>query len=513
MIVFREQRTKLRTADLVPRCPSTDLRQLLIDFGQLESGVADALSPHHPAVAEMRRVAVNLGRIFSRPSRELDLTVRADVPAEVEVGVPEGYAYYAIFPEMYAQAAENFYREVRPEKSMIIGIRTIGTSLSAAVAGAIAEAGGKIESATVRPSGHPYDRVTNFQCAIDPDAYYLLVDEGPGLSGSSFASVAQALADAGIPDSRIVLFPSWDPDPSTLMSPLARARFPRHRKVVPQFDPELAYPGISNWHDVSAGKWRNLLCPTDPPAVNPHHERRKFLRADPPYILAKFVGFGTRGRQAYERSLALHEAGFSPQPLEFKNGFLFTAFVPGKPVSSTTQGLVLRIADYLNQLPISSAPAVPFDLIAEMIETNLAEAFDIDAAPIRQWRSMIEDAPTYELDGRMLPHEWIETSSGYLKTDAVDHFDDHFFPGPQDIAWDVASAVIEFSLDDSFLEKFNADIRRRMPFYKLAYAAFRLGYCRISEPLVDPQEAARFRQLEARYEAIVKQSPLLHHFV
>ena len=49
------------------------------------------------------------------------------------------------------------------------------------------------------------------------------------------------------------------------------------------------------------------------------------------------------------------------------------------------------------------------------------------ASAIHATRSLIEDAPAYELDGRMLPHEWIETSSGFLKTDAVDHFDDHFF--------------------------------------------------------------------------------------
>jgi hypothetical protein len=247
--------------------------------------------------------------------------------------------------------------------------------------------------------------------------------------------------------------------------------------------------------------------------VNPRHERRKFLRADPPHIVAKFAGFGSRGRQAFERSLALHDAGFTPAPLQFENGFLFTAFSRGTPVSHPTAPLARRIAEYLQFLPISSTPAVSFDTLAEMIETNLAEALDLNASPIRAMRSLIEDAPTYELDGRMLAHEWIETSSGFLKTDAVDHFDDHFFPGPQDIAWDVAAAAIEFSLDESFLQNFNADIQRRVPFYKLAYSAFRLGYCRMSESSVDHEDAARFRAVAARYETVTKGSPLLHHLV
>ncbi len=46
----------------------------------------------------------------------------------------------------------------------------------------------------------------------------------------------------------------------------------------------------------------------------------------------------------------------------------------------------------------------------------------------------------------MLPHEWIRTASGFLKTDAVDHQDDLFFPGCQDIAWDIAGAIVEFGI-------------------------------------------------------------------
>ena len=83
----------------------------------------------------------------------------------------------------------------------------------------------------------------------------------------------------------------------------------------------------------------------------------------------------------------------------------------------------------------------------------------------------------------MLPQEWLQTGSGYVKTDAVDHHDDHFFPGCQDIAWDIAGAAVEWgfpveALADRYL-RLQADpsLRSRLGFYITAYKAYRLGYC------------------------------------
>jgi hypothetical protein len=60
-----------------------------------------------------------------------------------------------------------------------------------------------------------------------------------------------------------------------------------------------------------------------------------------------------------------------------------------------------------------------------------------------------------ELDGRMLPHEWLITEAGYKKTDALDHHDDHFFPGAQDIAWDLAGAAVEFRMSpDALVDRY-----------------------------------------------------------
>ena len=79
----------------------------------------------------------------------------------------------------------------------VIGIRSIGTGLAAIVAAAL----GAKRPFTVRPVGHPFSRELRIgdglkeQLLADPHASFAIVDEGPGLSGSSFAAVIGWLRD------------------------------------------------------------------------------------------------------------------------------------------------------------------------------------------------------------------------------------------------------------------------------------------------------------------------------
>src|SRR5207244_3469305 len=58
-------------------------------------------------------------------------------------------------------------------------------------------------------------------------------------------------------------------------------------------------------------------------------------------------------------------------------------------------------------------------------------------------------------DGRMQPHKWLCTADRlWLKLDGTTHGDDHFFPGPCDIAWDIAGAIVEWELDAAAREHF-----------------------------------------------------------
>jgi hypothetical protein len=95
----------------------------------------------------------------------------------------------------------------------------------------------------------------------------------------------------------------------------------------------------------------------------------------------------------------------------------------------------------------------------------------------------------------------------------VDHHDDHFYPGPQDIAWDVAGTCLEFGLDGEarrgFLARYvresgDAAIAQRLPYHAVAYLAFRLGYASLAaESLGDDPDAARFRAETLRYRALL----------
>src|SRR5690606_5290298 len=51
-----------------------------------------------------------------------------------------------------------------------------------------------------------------------------------------------------------------------------------------------------------------------------------------------------------------------------------------------------------------------------------------------------------ETDNRLHRWEWLIADGRLLKTDALDHAHSHDFVGPQDIAWDVAGAIVEHDL-------------------------------------------------------------------
>jgi thiamine kinase-like enzyme len=84
----------------------------------------------------------------------------------------------------------------------------------------------------------------------------------------------------------------------------------------------------------------------------------------------------------------------------------------------------------------------------------------------------------------MAPHEWIRSHDGRLiKVDASQHGDDHFFPGPTDIHWDLAGAIVEWNMDADaeqyLLSQFRAKsgmIPDRTRLFSVAYSAFRASY-------------------------------------
>ena len=229
------------------------LRWLLIFAGQIQQGLEDALdvgallaapspiiapSPDlAPPPAEdlslldaMRAVTERLANAFvAAGQREIDVGAMLGLLAKLipnwetaphmrlTLKVPEGYAFYALYPEQYGAAAQQWAREHAGDTIStvrVIGIRSIGASLAAMVRASLESAGFNATWQTVRPTGHPFERHTNLgNIEIAPDEWALIVDEGPGQSGSSMASVAQGLVALGLPRNRIAFLPGHGGDP------------------------------------------------------------------------------------------------------------------------------------------------------------------------------------------------------------------------------------------------------------------------------------------------------------
>lgn len=511
MIAYRSQERVVETADLIGFIrehaasggedePPYDL---LVRYGELEAGVADA---DEPAAPVLRRAALQLGRLFYRQTgtawdsfRSSFAAVEAlTMPRRIQVSVPEGYAFYALYPEAYMAAVHRFVDECRPRTVCVIGIRSIGTSLSAVVAGTLVELGCRVETYTVRPQGHPFDRNVKLPDSVPHDVeWYAVVDEGPGLSGSSFTAVASQF-----PASRVVLFPSWEGDPSRFVNERAGGLWPNYRKYWSSYEPS----GIGGL-DLSAGKWREVLGAQV--AVQPQHEARKYLDGS---TLYKFAGLASYGRDKFERAAVLADAGYVPRPQSFDRGFIAFDFLPALPEGRCP---VERMAEYLayrsRQFP--SERSVAFDTMSAMMAFNAG-------VELGEFRREFEDRPAVAVDGRMMPHEWIRTARGWLKTDSVDHCCDHFFPGFADIAWDLAGACIEFQLT-SEQSALMIDLYRSISgdrvssglihFYEAAYLAFRLGYVAMAaQSTAGTPDQQRFHKLESMYQSRLKMAFPMH---
>ena len=176
----------------------------------------------------------------------------------------------------------------------------------------------------MRPTGHPYDR----QLELSPqlcewvgrfgrfgrsrDAGFLIVDEGPGISSSSFLAVAEGLsAGAASKASAFIWSGSRVVDPAgfagherrraldTLPLPCHAKRAVCLQRARERVSPEASGAGIFTA--------RRAPCP-------PRGRRwslAKFLGRDQRSIF-KFEGFGHYGEAIGERAKLLAECGFSP---------------------------------------------------------------------------------------------------------------------------------------------------------------------------------------------------------
>ena len=469
----------------------------LIHAGELEAALADAgTQSTSSAAAVTDALALNLCTgTFGTDDPEL-LTRKIEAPPLISISPPEGFTYYALHPLDFARAADEIARV--SDVFAVIGIRSIGTTLSAVTAAALGAQGKRAARITVRPVGHPYARAFEFT----PDhkrwiaeqelkgAHFLVVDEGPGRSGSTFLSVGEALRRTGIAGERITIVGSRQFDPQSLCVADAVERWQ-------QFHFISTTPGVrnrfQNWRYLGGGDWRMYFCEKeqDWPESWTQMERFKVLSPDGREFV-KFEGMGRIGREAGERAHVLAESGFSPETFGTADGFISYAAIHGKHLGphDLSSTILKRIARYCAfRMSEFRCDETQSSQLEEMLTYNLEQEFGRE---FRITAGRLTSVPIL-VDGRMQPYEWIASSSGRIvKTDGISHGDNHFFPGPCGITWDLAGAAIEWSLDrdstDFLLNRFRQfsgiDITHDFKLYLLAYCVFRLGFCKMARSTV-----------------------------
>ncbi|MCU1504314.1 MAG: Cell division protein FtsK, partial [Ilumatobacteraceae bacterium] len=372
----------------------------------------------------------------------------------VTVKEPEGFAFYALYAEQSLVAALAWAGEhpAGPggevddgEPILVVGVRSIGTTLSAVVAAALEHAGRSVRRITLRPTGAPFDR----HAQIDADelgdaAWVLVVDEGPGLSGSSMASVAEAVERAGLRPGRVAFLPGHGNDPGAEATPPVRARWARTPRYVAAHA-ALRWSGealagllaartsqilvtracVDRVEDLSRGEWRRVVYPTGRawPAACAPFERTKLrcVLADGTAVLWRYVGTDDTHLAGLRRRAT---RGFGPEVLGTAHGFVATRWIDGRALvaEDAAPAMVDLIGAQLDA--VTAAPLTvqelrdAIDRIGDALHRNTSEALGVDEADrVAPWRAGAT-AIAAELsaaacgDGRPAPHGWIRDATG-----------------------------------------------------------------------------------------------------
>ena len=512
-----------RLRELIQLAESRSLdqvRDFLIGTGQLEQAIADT-GAHNSVITRATdlaadhfvRTILDQGKSEKPDSAPLQIAAECiDIALEnfdrLRIKLPEGFAFYTLYPEQYCDAALAWSRSRHPVRVLVIGIRSIGTTLSAVVNATLNQRGWNAERITVRPTGHPFERTAQLPHDL-PFESAIVVDEGPGLSGSSMVSVARALRERSVRD--IVFFPGHSQPPGAAASEAVRKLWSEIPSIVfpaitsdfsrasviqslRQSTENLVRSPVSEILDLSAGKWRTF------PGLEfvhatPALERAKYLfrcengRA----LLWKFAGLGPGlsfeplASAAFQRQSHLAAAGWCPPPLDSQSGFIAAEWINGRPLAPVdlSGSIIEHLARYIAfsaREPLStSEQQQSLARLAEMTHRNFQKAGLNITAP-----SVPGSVPTLPAcgDGRLAPHEWIRTKEKILKTDSWGHDFDHSAIGAQTILWDIAGAVVEWRMTPAQITHLLQTLggtgapphhASNLRFHIAAYCAFRIG--------------------------------------
>ena len=341
-------------------------------------------------------------------------------------------------------------------------------------------------------------------------ASFIVVDEGPGLSGSSFLAVAEALERAGVQTEKIILVSAHEPNTNALCAENAARRWQRFHCMPVVTEVRRPSEAVDF---IGGGQWRSRVF------ANKFHwpdawttfERLKYLSSSnhDERRFFKFAGLGHYGNVVFERERQVAIAGFGLMPRQESEGFISYPWIDGRSstASDLSPTILAQLADYCAFRQRAFAVELSnLDALQAMSEHNLRELGLDMPVKLRLERPVIAD-------GKMQPHEWLLSIDGkLLKTDSGSHGDDHFFPGPTDIAWDLAGAIVEWKMNEEQTTEFlniyhrasGDDAVPRIDSFIKAYTVFRLAYCLMAaNAMTGSYEQPRLQQTAATYRSIL----------
>ncbi len=437
--------------------------------GQLEQAVCDG--DGWPGVANITDCAAALfldlreGKDGSAARQALLASLSRGIShlreGELAFSVPEGFAWYALYPDAYACTAERWARKNTGCAATVIGLLSIGTSLGAVVAEQLKRCGVPVTArVTLRPGGHPFRRGVQLAPGLASGGAFIVVDEGPGLSGSSMAGVAEALRGRGVGEESIVFF-----------------------------------PGHGNGSGSEAGPdqwrwWREVRC-----WFTPAEDLRP--AADAPGTSHVFGGFAavngrleTLAAVKHERQRRLAEKGLALPSSGVSNGWIAIRDV-GVPLAERGGGtdfIRRSLAPHIAEaaIPAGQPDTIPIALerIASAIAAYAREklpALSVDAIERMKAGAIREGTPPLlHGDGRLQPAQWVLLADGrVLKRDATGTDWDHCWTGPQAVLWDIAGAAVEWDMTAPALGLLVGELSSRFAIKArpLSLAFHRAGYC------------------------------------
>jgi hypothetical protein len=148
--------------------------------------------------------------------------------------------------------------------------------------------------------------------------------------------------------------------------------------------------------------------------------------------------------------VALAEAGLGRPVAASGEGYVAQPWIDGRAMrrpETTGPAFHVALTGYLCARAPLFHTGQPVDRtpLLRMLQVNASEVVGPDVPGLGAALERLERLPEREAvipDARMRPCEWLSTSDGPVKIDALDHGRGARLPGPTDLAWDLAGAAL-----------------------------------------------------------------------